>query len=122
MPIADYATYTKMLDNAYNNGFAYPAINCTSMMTINAAINAFAEMKTDGIIQFSTGAGTFASGRGVADSVELFASLSDYGAEGTGIYFSPHDPKTLYVNIQHSKEQDGDGTWAISNRPAQAAK
>jgi secreted PhoX family phosphatase len=62
------------------------------------------------------------NGDGVADSVSLFASLSDYGAEGTGIYFSPHDPKTLYVNIQHSKETDGDGTWAISNRPGEAVK
>ena len=39
MPIATYDTYCKMLDNAYKNNFAYPAINCTSMMTINAAIN-----------------------------------------------------------------------------------
>jgi secreted PhoX family phosphatase len=62
------------------------------------------------------------NGDGVADSVQHFASLSDYGAEGTGIYFSPHDPKTLYVNIQHSKEVDGDGTWAISNRPATATR
>lgn len=62
------------------------------------------------------------NGDGVADSVKLFASLSDYGAEGTGIYFSIHDPKTLFVNIQHSKELDGDGTWAISNRPEVAAK
>jgi hypothetical protein len=53
-------------------------------------------------------------GDGVADKVKHFASLSDYGAEGTGIYFSPQDPKTLYVNIQHSKEADGDGTWAIT--------
>jgi uncharacterized protein len=53
-------------------------------------------------------------GDGVADKVELFASLSDYAAEGTGIYISPFDPKTLYVNIQHSKIPDGDGTWAIS--------
>ena len=93
MPIADYATYTKMLDNAYNNGFAYPAINCTSMMTINAAMNAFAEMKTDGIIQFSTGAGTFASGRGVADSVEGCIALAEYAhriAQKYDIYVALH--------------------------------
>ena len=34
-------------------------------------------------------------------SVDLFASLKDTGAEGTGIYFGK-DPKTLFVNIQHS--------------------
>ncbi len=78
MPIAHYETYTKMLDNAYRNGFAYPAINCTSMATINAAIGAFAEMKTDGIIQFSLGAGSFASGLSVADSVEGCIALAEY--------------------------------------------
>jgi hypothetical protein len=57
---------------------------------------------------------------GVADDVDHFASLSDYGAEGTGIYFNPEDQKTLYVNIQHSKELDGDGTWAITREPSEA--
>lgn len=51
---------------------------------------------------------------GASEKVELFASLTDPGAEGTGIYFSPTDPKTLYVNIQHSEADDGDGTWAIT--------
>jgi hypothetical protein len=51
---------------------------------------------------------------GASRYVALFASLSDPGAEGTGIYFSPTDPNTLYVNIQHSAADDGDGTWAIS--------
>lgn len=51
---------------------------------------------------------------GYSKDVDLFASLSDPSAEGTGIYFSPLDPHTLYVNIQHSAADDGDGTWAIS--------
>lgn len=51
---------------------------------------------------------------GAAKRVKLFASLTDPGAEGTGIYFSPEDPKTLYVNVQHSAAEDGDGTWAIT--------
>jgi len=50
---------------------------------------------------------------GAADAVWLFASLSDPGAEGTGIYFGK-DPKTLFVNVQHSAADDGDATWAIS--------
>ncbi|MDA0677055.1 MAG: hypothetical protein O2788_03505 [Chloroflexi bacterium] len=53
------------------------------------------------------------NGDGVADEVALFASLADYGAEGTGIYFGK-DPKTMFVNIQHSQNPDGDGTWAIT--------
>lgn len=51
---------------------------------------------------------------GASKDVELFASLTDPGAEGTGIYFSPVDDNTLYVNIQHSAAEDGDGTWAIT--------
>jgi hypothetical protein len=51
---------------------------------------------------------------GASKEVELFASLTDPDAEGTGIYFSPQDPHTLYVNVQHSAADDGDATWAIS--------
>ena len=36
MPIATPDVYRDMLDNAKENGFAYPAINCTSSETINA--------------------------------------------------------------------------------------
>jgi len=49
-------------------------------------------------------------------NVDLFASLTDPGAEGTGIYFSPTDDKTLYVNVQHSAAEDGDATWAITRK------
>jgi len=51
---------------------------------------------------------------GASKKVKLFGSLTDPGAEGTGIYFSPTDPETLYVNVQHSAAEDGDGTWAIT--------
>ena len=51
-----------MLDAAQKGSYAYPAINCTSIVTLNASFKAFADMKSDGIIQFSTGAGQFASG------------------------------------------------------------
>ena len=53
---------------------------------------------------------------GASKEVHLFASLTDPKAEGTGIYFSPTDPKTLYVNVQHSAAADGDGTWAIRRK------
>jgi len=53
---------------------------------------------------------------GASEKVDLFASLSDPSAEGTGIYFSPLDPKTLYVNVQHSTVDDGDATWAITKQ------
>jgi len=62
MPIATPKQFAAMLDAAQQGSYAYPAINCTSINTLNAAFKAFADQKSDGIIQFSTGAGQFASG------------------------------------------------------------
>lgn len=62
MPIATPKQFAAMLDAAQQGNYAYPAINCSSIQTMNAAFKAFADMKSDGIIQFSTGAGQFASG------------------------------------------------------------
>ncbi len=62
MPIVDFKQYCEMLDRAKAGKFAYPAINCTSNETCNAALEGFAAAKSDGIIQFSSGAGEFASG------------------------------------------------------------
>ncbi len=57
-----------MLDAAQQGGYAYPAINVTSIVTLNGALRAFAEAKSDGIIQISTGGGEFASGTAVKDA------------------------------------------------------
>lgn len=62
MPVASFEQYQKMLSSAAKGGYAYPAINVTSTSTANAALKAFADMKSDGIIQVSTGGGKFASG------------------------------------------------------------
>lgn len=67
MPVATPAQYRAMLDAAQKGGYAYPAINVTSLPTINGALKAFAESKSDGIIQVSTGGGEFASGTSVKD-------------------------------------------------------
>jgi len=67
MPVADYKTYLKMIDTAQEKDYAYPAINVTSMATANAALKGFADKKSDGIIQISTGGGQFASGLDVKD-------------------------------------------------------
>lgn len=67
MPVANYDQYCSMLDRAKKGGFAYPAINVTSTSTANAALEAFANMKSDGIIQVSTGGAQFASGQTVKD-------------------------------------------------------
>jgi len=67
MPVATPAQYRAMLDAAQKGDYAYPAINVTSLPTINGALKAFAESKSDGIIQISTGGGEFASGTAVKD-------------------------------------------------------
>ena len=67
MPVATPAQYRAMLDAAQKGGYAYPAINVTSITTINGALKAFAESKSDGIIQVSTGGGEFASGTACKD-------------------------------------------------------
>lgn len=69
MPIATPKQYAAMLDAAQKGDYAYPAVNCSSIVTINAALKAFSDMKSDGIIQFSTGAGEFASGLTIKDKV-----------------------------------------------------
>ena len=62
MPVATPKQYKQMLERAKKEGYAFPAINVTSMSTANAAIKAFADKKSDGIVQVSTGGGKFASG------------------------------------------------------------
>ena len=63
MPVATPEQYKQMLSNAKKGGYAFPAINITSMSTANAALKAFADKKSDGILQVSTGGGKFASGQ-----------------------------------------------------------
>jgi len=67
MPIATPKQYRAMLDAAQAGDYAYPAINITSLATLNGALKAFAESKSDGLIQVSTGGGQFASGTALKD-------------------------------------------------------
>ena len=54
MPVATPKQYETMLNAAQKGGYAYPAVNITSIVTINAALKAFADARSDGIIQVST--------------------------------------------------------------------
>ena len=81
MPIATPEVYNQMLDTAKKGGFAFPAINCTSSETINAAIKGFAEAESDGIIQFSTGGAEFGSGLGVKNKVAGAQALAAFAHE-----------------------------------------
>jgi len=78
MPIATPEVYNEMLDRAKAGGFAYPAINCTSSETINAALKGFADAGSDGIIQFSTGGAEFGSGTGVKNMVTGAVALAEF--------------------------------------------
>ncbi|MFW0787951.1 class II fructose-bisphosphate aldolase [Gordonia sp. CPCC 206044] len=78
MPIATPEQYAEMYEKAKAGGYAFPAINCTSSSTINAAIKGFADAGSDGIIQFSTGGAEFGSGLGVKDMVTGAVALAEF--------------------------------------------
>jgi fructose-bisphosphate aldolase, class II len=78
MPIATPEVYAEMLARAKEHSFAFPAINCTSSETINAALKGFADADSDGIIQISTGGAEFGSGLGVKDMVTGALALAKF--------------------------------------------
>jgi len=57
----------KLLDHARANGYAIPAVNCTSSSTANAVLEAARKAKAPVIIQVSNGGGSFLLGKGVKD-------------------------------------------------------
>lgn len=93
-----------MLDAAQQGGYAYPAINVTSITTINGALKAFAESGSDGIIQVSTGGGGFASGTAVAD--DAFGAI--VLAEATHLIAEKYDILVgLHTDHCHPEKVDG---------------
>ncbi|WP_199042810.1 class II fructose-bisphosphate aldolase [Glycomyces salinus] len=76
MPIATPEVYNEMLDRAKQQSFAYPAINVTSTQTLNAALAAFAEAESDGIVQVSTGGAQYLSGPTVKNMVTGSVALA----------------------------------------------
>jgi len=90
MPIATPDVYAEMLDRAKAGSFAYPAINISSSITLNAAIRGFAEAESDGIVQVSTGGAEFLSGTTVKDMVLGSQALAEY---------AHHVAKAYDVNI-----------------------
>src|ERR687886_2621820 len=78
MPIASPEIYADMINRAKEGGFAYPAINCTSSETVNAALRGFADAGSDGIIQVSTGGAEFLSGTKVKDMVTGATAFAEF--------------------------------------------
>jgi fructose-bisphosphate aldolase class II len=82
-----------MITAAFQGGYAYPAINVTSTETANAALKGFADAKSDGIIQVSTGGGEFASGLNVKDMAIGAISIAEHVhllAERYNVYVALH--------------------------------
>lgn len=78
MPVADYRVYCEMFDRALEHHFAYPAINVSSLSSANAVLKGLTESRSDGIIQISTGGGSFASGSAVKDMVSGAISIAEH--------------------------------------------
>jgi fructose-bisphosphate aldolase class II len=82
-----------MLDRARKGRYAYPAINVTSLTTANAVLRGLAESRSDGIIQVSTGGGSFASGSSIKDMAFGAISIAEHvhrAAERYPIYVVLH--------------------------------
>ncbi len=121
MPIATPEVYAEMLGRAKANSFAYPAINCTSSETINAAIKGFADAGSDGIIQFSTGGAEFGSGQGVKDMVTGAVALAEFAHVVAAKY-----DVTIALHTDHCPKDKLDGfvrpLLAISQERVNAGK
>jgi fructose-bisphosphate aldolase class II len=93
-----------MIRRAKEGGFAYPAINCTSSETVNAALRGFADAGSDGIIQFSTGGAEFASGTRVKDMVTGAVALAEFASVVAERY-----PVQVALHTDHCPKDKLDG-------------
>src|SRR6187551_1575302 len=78
MPVPDFKTYCSILDRAREGHFALPAVNVTSLTTANAVLRGLTESRADGIIQISTGGGSFASGSSLKDMALGAISIAEH--------------------------------------------
>ena len=78
MPVVNYEQYCQMLDKAYNNHYAYPAFNVSSMETASAVLAGLQEAKSDGIIQVSIGGASYASWATIKDKVLGAIAIANY--------------------------------------------
>jgi len=102
MPIATFDQYRAMLDNAKRGRFAYPGINVSGLETLNAALEGFAEARSDGIVQVSSGGGAHAAGAAVRDmalGAQVIAEAAHRLAGRHGVLIALHTdhchPKNL---------------------------
>ena len=62
MPVATPRDLARLLDEARDGGFAYPAVNVSSSQTLNAVLRGFDEAGSHGIVQVTTGGAAYAAG------------------------------------------------------------
>ena len=103
MPIATPEVYNEMLDRAKQQSFAYPAINVTSTQTLNAALAAFAEAESDGIVQISTGGAQYVSGPTVKNMVTGSVALAAAAHEIAKNY-----PVNIALHTDHCPKENLD--------------
>ena len=96
MPIATPESYAQMIDRAKAGHFAYPAINVTSSLTLNATLKGFADAGSDGIIQISTGGAEYLSGTNIKDMVTGAIALAEYAKVVAAKY-----PITVAMHTDH---------------------
>lgn len=104
MPIATPEKYREMLDAARAGHHALPAINTTSSSTILAALEGFSEAESDGIIQFSYGAGEFASGQSNKDMALGARALAEFAN-----VVAPRYPANVALHTDHCPADRVDG-------------
>jgi fructose-bisphosphate aldolase class II len=92
MPLATAQQYLEMIDTARASGFAYPAVNVSSSQTLNAALLGFAEARSDGIVQITTGAAEYLSGprRDLALGARAFAEFAHVLAAEAPVQIALH--------------------------------
>lgn len=103
MPVVNYEQYLNMMKAAYDNHYAYPAVNVSSMETANAVLKGLADAKSDGIVQVSVGGAEFASGLNVKDKVLGAISLADHVrlmAEKYNVYVALHTDHCTHGKLE----------------------
>src|SRR3954471_21788828 len=102
MSVPTSEQYAAMLDAAAAGGYAYPAINVTSSVALNAAIRGFAEARSDGIVELTTGAGRYLSGG--RDAVRGARALAAFAHECAAAY-----SVTIALHTDHCPPAEVDG-------------
>ena len=75
MPVVTPRQFTAMLERAQREKFGYPAINCSNMESVRAAINGFESAQSDGLVQISISSAKKVS---CIDAVDGALALAEY--------------------------------------------